>query len=634
MNRLFVLRCILALFVTASVSVPSRAGLTAAPPPIRYDVSATDPPSKKIHVTITIDPGQAKSISLAIPVWTPGYYQILNFQRDISDFKAVDSGGHELTASHIDDQTWQVTSSKGPVKCSYDVRAEDAGYGFFRCHLDDKTGYVNGSAALMYLVDGKDRPATITYHVPKEWKVACSLDPLVENSFRAANYDELVDCPAQLGAFEKLEFDVKGTPFSAILVGTTDVDRARLKDTLTRISRAGIEMFHYSPFKRYYYLFHFAVGSFGGGLEHRNSTVLNIFGKGAAGSKFPWASLIAHEYFHAWNVKRIRPSVLGPFDYTQKVRSGAIWFCEGVTDYYSSVLMRTAGITSADDFLSDMAGRISQLDTNPARLKISAEEASRKGWEGGSMGFGGLDYYNKGSVLGFLLDVEIRAATANARSLDDVMRLLDEEYGKKDRGYAEDGLLKAINRVAGRDLTEFYNLYVRNPGEIAWNEILAKSGLLYGVETTHKPFVGFSSAAGKEDALTILLVVPGSPAAGVGLKEGDVVTALDGAAVKHAGWQDTVSKLTPDQQIKLGIRRGDNDLQVALTVGHRDNTTRRLTRLPNPNAVTARVLEGVLRSGATLKTSAGVWKYASDNVLARIIPYGHTSLLPNSLPPA
>jgi predicted metalloprotease with PDZ domain len=333
-------------------------------------------------------------------------------------------------------------------------------------------------------------------------------------------------------------------------------------------------------------------------------------------------------------VKRIRPAVLGPFDYTQKVRSGAIWFCEGVTDYYSAVLMRLAGITSADDFLADMAGRISQLDTNPARLKISAEEASRKGWEGGSMGFGGLDYYNKGSVLGFLLDVEIRAATANARSLDDVMRLLDEEYGKKDRGYPEDGILKAINRVAGKDFSEFYNMYVKNPGEIAWNEILAKSGLVYEVETTHKPFIGFSSTAGKEDALTILLVLPGSPAAAVSLKEGDVVTTLDGTAVKHTGWQDTVAKLAPDQQVKLGVRRGDKDLQVALTVGHRDNTTRRLTRLPSPNAVTARVLDGVLRSNAAVKTSMGVWKYGSGSVSWRILPSCQTSILPNLLPSA
>jgi len=173
---------------------------------IRYSVSIQDPARHTLHVDVTVPPSPGKSFRVAIPAWTPGYYQILNFSKDISGFKATDSRGNQLAFTQPDSSTWEITQGRGPATCSYDVKADDSGFGFFRSHVDDHTGYMNGASALMYLVGEKDRPAAIACHVPAGWKVACPLAPDGTTEFKAASYDELIDCPVQMGAFENLDF--------------------------------------------------------------------------------------------------------------------------------------------------------------------------------------------------------------------------------------------------------------------------------------------------------------------------------------------------------------------------------------------------------------------------------------------
>jgi predicted metalloprotease with PDZ domain len=396
-----------------------------------------------------------------------------------------------------------------------------------------------------------------------------------------------------MGIMDRHDFTVKGIPFSAILVGETDVDPEALIRSLTKVSEAGIGIMGHAPFKRYYYIIHMAEGNFGGGLEHRSSTVLNVSGN-VGKQPHPWAWLSAHEFFHLYNVKRIRPDVLGPFDYQNKVRTPSLWFAEGVTEYYAQVILRKSGITTPEDFLGWMSGEIANLQRNPARLKISAEEASRRGWEGGSFGFGGLSYYQKGSLLGLYFDIRIRAATANRKSLDDVMRRLDEEYGKKNVGYPEDGILKALTAVGGVDFSPEYDRLVRRTEEIPWEETLRAAGLRFTSLNERQAATGFSTTRGEADQVLIQKVDEENPAVG-GLKAGDELASLNGMRVRFDAWQRAAERFRPGQRLLLGIRRDNRPFELIVTVGSRSIPPDRVVPIAEVDEAARRIRDGLLR---------------------------------------
>ena len=579
--------------------IPSVRAAAAPQGTVQYKVSIPRPEQKRLQVAITVDPGEDRTVSFQIPTWPPGYYQILNFEKSIVNFRAFDGSGRELDVSSPDPNTWHVTTSSGTVTASYEVKAEDAGFGFFGSHVDSLTGYFNGPSALMYVVDGKQLPATLKLEIPAKWKVACSLDSNGENGFRAADYDELIDSPVQMGMMDRHDFTVKGIPFAAIIVGESNVDRAALLNTLKRVSAAGIDIFGHAPFKRYHYIIHMDTGNFGGGIEHRNSTVLNVWGM-VTRQPHPWAALSAHEFFHAYNVKRIRPAVLGPFDYVNKVRTSSLWFAEGVTEYYAQVLLRKSGITSAAQFLGWMSNEISTLQSTGARLKISAEEASLKAWEGGSVGFGGLNYYLKGSLLGLLFDIKIRHATDNAKNLDDAMQLLDERYGKMNIGYPEDAILKAINEAAGLDLSKDYERYVRGVEEIPWSSILRLAGLRFAHADEKQAFFGISTTRGEGDGILVEEIVEETPAASSRLKIGDIITSLNGVRVRFDTWHANLEKLRPGQRVAVGVRRGSRAVKISVTVGTRPVPRSQILPDIKADARARRVRDGLLRNESKL----------------------------------
>ncbi|MGC8667277.1 MAG: M61 family metallopeptidase [Chthonomonadales bacterium] len=568
---------------------------------IRYNVDASNPATHTLHITMHVPAAAGGVTDLAIPAWTPGYYQILDFSKDIRNLCATDKDGKTLRVEQPNALTWRI-SSPSSFRVDYDVNAVEPGFGFFRCHADAHSTYINGAAAFLYVINGADRPCTLTIRVPNGWRVVAPLDPLgpVRSSsqgtlaeYQAQNYEDLIDAPIQSGDLEQLDFRVSEVPFSVVLVGQSPVDRGALEDTIRRIAGAGMKLFGSVPFKRYVFIIHFAVGSFGGGLEHRASCVLNV-PSAPSNPAHPWAALIAHEYFHAWNVKRIRPVGLGPFDLSTKVRTPSLWFAEGVTDYYSQVLLRMANLTTPEEFLGEMARRIELFDTNPAHLRISAEEASRRAWEGGSMGYGGLDYYIAGSVLGFMLDIEIRAATAGRRSLDDVMRLLDHDYGSANRAYPETAILDAVNKVAGRDLSALYNRCIKAPARISWNEVLGRAGLALGGPDHPEPYLGVVCPLDGGSPAVVEAVDGASPAAQAGIQPGDVLAAMDGAPVNAASIRDAVARLQPGQSVVMTVKRGMEEAQITVRVGSRSSDGR-LLLLPDADPVTLRIRDGLLR---------------------------------------
>jgi predicted metalloprotease with PDZ domain len=433
---------------------------------VQYSLTP-DPAAGTATVAVTLDKAAAQE-TFRIPAWTPGYYFIDRYQDKLFDIKATDPTGRPLVVSKLGPRAWQVRNPRRvPITLSYRVQGDDAALGFFGVSIKKDTGFVNGPAAFMFIDGRLEEPTNLRLKLPPTWKVATGMDVREDGTYVSSGYDELVDHPLQLGQFTRRTFTVKGIPFEAVFVSpdgkiASDVDAET--ERLRKVSQPALDMFGSAPFKRFVYIIHLQIGSFSGGLEHRASTVLAVPNT----SELEIDDLAAHEFFHAWNVKQIRPSVLGPFDYTKEVRTGNLWFAEGVTDYYAKLHPFQAGLQDELWLLDQLSMEIGDLQRSKARKRFTLETASRQAWLNGGDGLEDLSYYNKGQVAGLLFDVAIRHATQGRKSLDDVLRTLYARHRLPKPGYGEDALRLAINEAAGRDLTPLYNLMVRSTEEMPY----------------------------------------------------------------------------------------------------------------------------------------------------------------------
>jgi predicted metalloprotease with PDZ domain len=538
------------------------------PSPVAYTVSVSSIPKRLFHITVKVKQPSAPQVTFVMPAWSPGYYQILNFEKNVLHTSAKDEQGKPLPIKLKNERFWQVSvpESTKSLLFEYDLKAEDQGFGFFGSTLRQKLGYINSSSAFMYLEGQKEAKCTLTMNLPTGWQTGTALAPLNSatpsgTQFEAPDYDAFVDCPLQLGKFTTLHFQAGGTPFEAILVGEHRV-KPQLVENLTKVVTTTKDMFGGFPFNKFVFIFHCGEGGFFGGLEHRSSTVIHLgegIGDGGSDDVLP---IISHEFFHAWNVKRIRPVGLGPFDYTQPVRSRSVWFAEGVTDYYAQLLLVRAGLRNMTWLTQFMARQISALDVNPARRTVSLEEASQKAWEGGSMGFGGLSYYLKGALVGLYFDIRLRTVTQNRASLDDVLRLLDREFGAMDKGYPEEALLQSLNRVGQADFSQEYNAYVRGTVDIPWQAVFPNAGLLFKREQFGVLGVTFATNVGDEAPAKIVQVLGESPAEKMGIKVGDVIESVQDRAVTAGNVRTVLRSFLPESELALKIRRDAKTLML------------------------------------------------------------------------
>lgn len=489
--RLFCSLFLLLSSLLLAVPLPAE----PAAPRIAYDLRLAGSSRHRFRVSITVQNLKDERLVFAIPAWTPGYYQIQNYFENIENVTAAGQDGAALSVTHSGPLTWEIAATAerplpSSLRLTYDVNAVDEGYGFFGSVLREKEriGFINGASAFLYLVGHADQPLSLSVTLPKGWKVATALPPGTPPSppfrrsessatFSAKDYDELIDSPLQLGSFTYWTFDVEGVAVACALVGRHQANRKRLTQAISSILRAQARLIGSVPFSNYLLIFHIGEGGFSGGLEHRNSTVIHLADPIRDANDDVLLHVVAHELFHAWNVKRLRPVVLGPFDLTRPVRTASLWFAEGVTDYYALLSLVHAGLREQDWFLNEMGRRIAELENTPSRKRVSLSEASLKTWEGGSSGFDGLSYYLKGSLVGFYFDLRLRALSGGERGLREVLRALYAEYGLSDRGYPDEALPEMLDRVAGMPLRTEYDHYIRGLEEIAWFNLFHAAGL-------------------------------------------------------------------------------------------------------------------------------------------------------------
>jgi len=581
----------LALILLIAAAPPARAGQDSAPRlSTSFEVAVADPESGSIHVALHVTQNADDEVRLSIPAWAPGAYRIVKYAKAVTSLHAATRAGNDLEVSPVDDQTWAVkTGRAGTFDVAYDLSVE-------KPRMDRDHCFLAGPDTYFYVVGHKEAPCRVVFRLPEGWKVGTALERDGEG-YRARDYDTFIDCPTELGTFELFEFSTDKTKYELVVHAKGPVDGAKLTGMCRTVVREQNRIFGRPPFDRYVFFYHFRDGIGGRGLEHLNSTDIVMPYLAIRNQPLVAASITSHEYFHLWNVKRIRPAELGPFDYTGIVRTRALWLCEGVTSYYGDRALLRSGLWSEDVYFAHLADEISTLQNNPDRRVTSVEEASRVVWD--RKDWPRLDYYNKGELLGLLVDLRIRRATAGRRSLDDAMRLLYDRYvvgpsrggkGPIGVGYPDNGIERALEEVSGQSWKEFYDRYIRGVDELPYEQILGEAGLRTDLITAKIPDLG-----GADLRFTLVMFVPpGSEAEKAGIRATDRVAALNGIEVTRANVREELGKLAPGEEVKVKLQRATGPVELSVPVRSHDRTACKIRRTETPTELESKVLEGWL----------------------------------------
>src|SRR5947207_204029 len=455
---------------------------------ISFTVSMPEPWTHFLRVEMRMQISASLNVpnesDLVMPVWTPGSYLIREYERNVQDFAASDANGRALEWTKINKNTWRVkTNAARRWQVSYRVYANELTVRTNEMNADH--AFWNNAALLMYPEGKLSAPATVRVIPYGNWKVATGLPPVSDqpNTFRAENFDILYDSPFEVSNFRQIDFTVRGVPHRIVIDGEGNYDTSRMRADVQKIVEAETSMLGVIPYHDYTFILHLRSNTCGG-LEPLNSTALG-FRRFNFSTERGWQSfygLVAHEFFHLWNVKRIRPDALGPFDYTKENYTRSLWVAEGITSYYGDLMVRRAGLISDKEYLDGLARKIQNFQNTPGRLQMSAEDASFNTWikeyrpDENSVN-SQISYYDKGEFLGLLLDLEIRRHSHDAKSLDDVMRYLYHEFYEKNRNYTPADFQKACELMASPSLEDFFTHYVRGRDELPYNEILTGVGL-------------------------------------------------------------------------------------------------------------------------------------------------------------
>ncbi|HSL55086.1 MAG TPA: PDZ domain-containing protein [Pyrinomonadaceae bacterium] len=592
------------------------------PPEISFTVAMPRPHTHLFDVDVAIKRTAAgpQEELLVMPVWTPGSYLIREFERHVQDFAAADAAGQPLKWEKTNKNTWRiVTNGAREWHATYRVYANELSVR--TSELNSEHAFWNNANLLMYLEGFLKSPSTVRVLAPDVWKVATGLPaaPGQKNTFRAENFDVLYDSPFEASNFKTIVFNVKSVPHRIVIDGEGNYDPERMRRDVQKIVETQVELMGGEiPYRDYTFILHLRANA-GGGLEHQNSTALGYprFGfKIRSGDRATSAapnttetperdyrgflSLVSHEFFHLWNVKRIRPDALGPFDYTQENYTKLLWAAEGITDYYADLVLRRAGLISESEFLSATARAMQNLQNTPGRLEQSVEESSFDAWvkyyrQDENSVNSQVSYYDKGALLGLLLDLEIRKRSNGAKSLDDVMRYLYAEFFKKNRNYGPADFQKASEQMAGASLEEFFSKYVRGTEELDYNAALAAAGLRLETSAAADAKVYFGADVVQEDdRLMVKRVYAGSPAYEQGLNAGDQILAMDNMRATRDFFNARMAEKKPGDLVNLTIFRFDDLSSVLIRLGDKRESSFRIVPVVSPTAVQKQIYKNWL----------------------------------------
>ncbi|MBZ5529296.1 MAG: hypothetical protein LAN71_15530 [Acidobacteriia bacterium] len=583
--------------VLAACFVPPPASAT-----IQYSISLEHPEGHVFAVEMRI-PGVSGGVTVQLPAWN-ALYMVRDFSSHLRQVSAL-AGGKPAPVEKLDKQTWRISGS-GTITIRYETFWDEPGP--FATQLNSEHAFVNPAMILLYVPERRGEDVRLELRqLPSGWRATSALLPTTSAgkdapaaAMSAANYDALADAPIEAGQFE--EFVLPGvSPTVRVVIHSENWDRAQLTESLRRICSYEMELMRDRPFAEYTFLLHIGrtAGGAGGGMEHANSTAISV-------SEMEYVNGVsAHEFFHLWNVKRIRPASLEPVDYTREQYSRALWFAEGVTSTYGAYTQVRSGLWSKEQFYADLAGQIGELERRPANIWQSAEESSLDAWlekyplynEGDKS----VSYYTKGQVLGVLLDILIRDRTGNAASLDDVLRRMNEEFARKRRTYQDSGDVRRMaESVAGGSFEEFFRRYVSAAEPLPYREILALAGLELREEESLRASIGFQLL--RESAAGYRVNGPLAEAAlAAGLRPGDMILEWDGGQVPRRLEHWLRSRKT-GEKLRLRLRREDAELSIEVPLGEEREMTCQVKEAHGAGEKAKQIREGLLHG----RTQPGV----------------------------
>ncbi|CAB3763537.1 peptidase M61 [Burkholderia puraquae] len=586
--------------------------------PIRYSIVPKDLAAHLFEVSVTVADPDPEGQRFSLPVWIPGSYLVREFARNIVTLGAFNDAGRKVRIAKTDKHTWQAAPVNGALTLRYDVYAWDLSVR--SAYLDESGGFFNATAVFLSVAGREDAPCEVDIAKPagmafRTWRVGTALPEARGTkrygfgAYRASNYDELSDHPVTIGEFALATFDAHGVPHDIVIAGrVTQLDLERLRTDLKRVCEAQIALFEpkskKAPMERYVFMT-LAVSDGYGGLEHRASTALicnrtdlPVKGRPETTEGYrTYLGLCSHEYFHTWNVKRIKPAAFVPYDLTKENYTSLLWLFEGFTSYYDDLMLVRSGLMSQDEYFAALGRTVGGVLRGTGRLKQSVAESSFDAWikyyrqdENATNAI--VSYYTKGSLVALAFDLAIRAQTRSKKSLDDVMRLLWQRYGRdfyrgKQAGVEENEVEALIEEATGVALGRLFTDAVHGTRDLPLAELFAPFGVTLAPDVANgaaaKPTIGARLRGGAD--CTFAAVYEGGAAHRAGLSAGDTLIAVDGLRVTGTNLDALLARYRPGDKVEVHAFRRDELRTVKLKLDGPEVTRYRLAAAAKPAAV-------------------------------------------------
>lgn len=563
------------------------------PSPIRYAIRPLNVHAHTFEVRCAVAAPDPAGQCFALPAWIPGSYLIRDFARHVIAIRA-ESGDRAIGLTKLDKHTWRAAAPRhgGPITVICEIYAWDVSVR--GAYLDETQAFFNGTSVFLRVIGQEDSACLVDIQPPagnafKDWRVATTLEPARGERrcaalhgfglYRAADYDELIDHPVAMGRLTLARFDACGVLHEIALAGQNDCDLERLASDLKRICEWQIRFFgEPAPMPRYAFLVT-AVGDAYGGLEHRASTALLCSRndlpwrgmKGVSEGYRRFLGLCSHEYFHAWNVKRIMPAAFMPYDLGRENYTTLLWAFEGITSYYDDLALLRSGVIELEDWLQLLAKTIGRVRTDPGRLRQTLAESSFDAWSkfyrpDENTPNAVVSYYTKGALAALALDLTLRAKTHGAVSLDDVMRALWQRHGKTGMGIDEETIRHIAEECSGLDLKRFFAQAIHGTGDLPLKKILAGFGVKLDWEGNELPSLGVKTVSEGNELKLATVYDQGAGQKG-GLAAGDVFVAIDGLRVTPGNLEKQLARHQPGDTIKVHVFRRDRLIELGVRLG-------------------------------------------------------------------
>jgi predicted metalloprotease with PDZ domain len=578
----------LSLRLTPFIILIAATALYAAPP-VDYYVTLVNSQQHLVHVRIHLA-GTSADRDVQLPAWN-ALYQIRDFAQNVRSVHAHDDRNVELPVRKLDKTTWRISHAESGAEVEYDIYLDQPGP--FGAQYNSAHAFFNLAQVLMYPLDARDSQMTVSFiALPQNWQVATSLEslrpgvPSARGIFVARNYDRLVDAPIELGTFHETSFEANGATFRiAVDADPADYNMSDLQEMVRKIVTTEMEWMDDKPFGQYLFIYHFPHGLGAGGMEHAYSTSIEASADRIKEDPVALASTTAHEFFHLWNVKRIRPATLEPIDYVHENYTRALWFSEGVTSTVADYALLRAGICDEHRFLNDLSHEIATLQKRPAHRTQSVEDSSLDTWFDKYPQYRlpdrSISYYTKGEILGVLLDLAIRDKTKGAKSLRDLLRWMNKTYAYGSRYFNDtDGVREAADSVSGADMQTFFRKYVSGLDELPYNELLQRVGLRVIEQRVVKPYAGFISVRNFDVPPVAAYVEEGSDAEKAGLVQGDTILSVNGKPL-NSEFEDVLATMRPGEKLTLRVAGRKGNRKIEFPLGGREEIGYHVADLDN-----------------------------------------------------